>query len=1008
MTLTKLEYFSKTITQTGIEIYNGILGGYTIDEQVKLQGINEIVNLHNQKNKDSGKIPKLKMLYKQILSDTNTLSFIAEGFETDDEVLESLNIFYDVFNENILDEDLGIINLLRNIDKFSYDGIYIKNDKALIDISNYLFGDWHYIKNAINKKYEIDNPGKNTEKYIVKRNKFIKSFDSFSLKYLQDCTGSKFNEHILIKINNLIDDVKKAYNSVALLIKNKYEGTNLINDKDAIEKIKQFLDSMKSLVSFIRCFEGTGQEPDRDEIFYGEFDTGKKTFYYLNNIYNKTRNYVTKKPYSIEKYKLNFDNAELLTGWDLNKETSKASIILKKDNLYYLGIMKKSDRRVFLNVPETESTYNCYEKMEYKLLPGPNKMLPKVFFAKSNIDYYDPSPEIMRIYKEGTFKKGDNFNIDDCHDLIDYFKESLDKNDDWKIFDFDFSETSSYKDIGEFYKEVQQQGYKISFKNIASSYVDELVENGKLYLFQIYNKDFSKNSKGTENLHTMYWRALFDEENLENVIYKLNGDAEIFFRRKSISENEKIVHPAHVEIENKNDETRKEKKTSIFNYDIIKDKRFTVDKFQFHVPITLNFQAIDRKSDINLRMRQEIKKNKDMHIIGIDRGERNLLYISIIDLDGNIVKQESLNTITNEYDGKIYTTDYHKLLDKKEEKRKVARQTWNTIENIKELKAGYMSQVVHKITQLMMEYNAIVVLEDLNTGFKRGRQKVEKQIYQAFEKALINKLNYYVDKKVDKNEISGLYKPLQLTKEFESFKKLGKQSGAIFYVPAWNTSKMDPTTGFVNLLSVKYENMEKSKEFINKIKDINFKEDDCGKYYEFHIDFNEFTDKGKDTKTDWNICSFGKRIDNARNQKGNFESKMIDLTNEFHNLFKKYGINDNSNLKEDILNVKEAKFYKEFINLFKLMLQIRNSESNEKVGFLQSPVKNNKGEFFNSNNVNGNEAPENADANGAYNIARKGLWIVNQIKTMPDSQMHKIKLAMKNQEWLLFAQKGNV
>ena len=49
---------------------------------------------------------------------------------------------------------------------------------------------------------------------------------------------------------------------------------------------------------------------------------------------------------------------------------------------------------------------------------------------------------------------------------------------------------------------------------------------------------------------------------------------------------------------------------------------------------------------------------------------------------------------------------------------------------------------------------------------------------------------------------------------------------------------MDPTTGFVNLLSVKYENMEKSKEFINKIKDINFKEDDCGKYYEFHIDFN--------------------------------------------------------------------------------------------------------------------------------------------------------------------------
>lgn len=668
--------------------------------------------------------------------------------------------------------------------------------------------------------------------------------------------------------------------------------------------------------------------------------------------------------------------------------------------------MKKSNRRVFLDVPETDNIEDYYEKMEYKLLPGPNKMLPKVFFAKSNIEYYNPSSEIMRIYNEGTFKKGDNFNIDDCHKIIDYFKDSLDKNDDWKIFDFKFSKTSSYNDIGEFYKEVQQQGYTINFKNIESSYIDELVDSGKLYLFQIYNKDFSKDSKGTENLHTMYWKALFDKDNLENVIYKLNGDAEIFFRRKSISDEEKIIHPAHVEIKNKNEATKKEKQTSIFNYDIIKDKRFTVDKFQFHVPITLNFKAIDRKSDLNLRMRQDIKASKNMHIIGIDRGERHLLYISVIDLEGNIVKQESLNIIKNEYGGKTYSTDYHGLLDTKEVERKVARQTWNTIENIKELKAGYMSQVVHKITQLMLEYNAIVVLEDLNTGFKRGRQKVEKQVYQTFEKALINKLNYYVDKKADKNDIAGIYRPIQLTKEFESFKKLGKQSGAIFYVPAWNTSKIDPTTGFVNLLSVKYESMEKSKEFIKKIKDINLVEDDCGKYYEFHIDFNDFTDKGKNTKTDWNICSFGKRIYNARNKEGYFESKIIDLTDAFDNLFKKYDINENLNLKESVLNLKETGFFKEFMHLFRLMLQIRNSELNGTIDFLQSPVKNKKGVFFNSDNVNGNEAPENADANGAYNIARKGLWIVNQIKTMPDSQMHKIKLAMTNQEWLLFAQNG--
>ena len=38
--------------------------------------------------------------------------------------------------------------------------------------------------------------------------------------------------------------------------------------------------------------------------------------------------------------------------------------------------------RAFVDAPEiTSDDKDYYEKMEYKLLPGPNKMLPKVFFA---------------------------------------------------------------------------------------------------------------------------------------------------------------------------------------------------------------------------------------------------------------------------------------------------------------------------------------------------------------------------------------------------------------------------------------------------------------------------------------------------------------------------------------------------------------------------------------------------------------------------------------------------
>ena len=54
------------------------------------------------------------------------------------------------------------------------------------------------------------------------------------------------------------------------------------------------------------------------------------------------------------------------------------------------------------------------------------------------------------------------------------------------------------------------------------------------------NKDFSKKSTGNDNLHTMYLKNLFSEENLKDIVLKLNGEAEIFFRKSSIKNP--IIH----------------------------------------------------------------------------------------------------------------------------------------------------------------------------------------------------------------------------------------------------------------------------------------------------------------------------------------------------------------------------------------------------------------------------------------------------------------------------------
>ena len=638
-----------------------------------------------------------------------------------------------------------------------------------------------------------------------------------------------------------------------------------------------------------------------------------------------------------------------------------------------------------------------YSKMEYKLLPGASKMLPKVFLSKKGVSTYHPSQEIIEAYKKGTHKKNNPaFSLGDCHRLINYFKDSIAKNPDWSVFGFTFTDTDRYKEMNDFYREVEEQGYLLKFRRVSQKWVDEMVESGKLYLFQIYNKDFSPYSKGTPNLHTIYWKLLFDSRNLENVIYKLNGQAEVFYRKASIDASDVTIHPKNVLIDKKNPEAAEKHEKSLFPYDLIKDKRYTIDKYQFHVPITMNFCA-EGTSRINEMVQATIREHHDINVIGIDRGERNLLYVSVVSPDGKILHQESMNTVHND---KGYDQDYHRLLSEREKERSTARLNWGEIASIKELKEGYLSQVIHRVVELMFKYEAILVMEDLNFGFVNGRKKVEKQVYQKFEKMLIDKLNYYVNKSYDLSDLAGALNACQLTEEFQSFSKMGKQSGFLFYVPAWNTSKIDPTTGFVDLLHPRYTNIAEAKIFINKFKDIRYNPDG---YFEFEMLISDFTDRAYGERDHWVLCSFGTRIKAFRNKEKNlqWDYKELDLTQEFMELFSKYQIDVNGNIKEQITAINEKEFWVNLIGALKLLLQMRNSIAGTATDFLISPVMNEKGRFYDSRKGDLYGQPKDADANGAYNIARKGLWVMEQIR---NSESGRIKLAMSNQEWLSFAQ----
>ena len=1037
----QLDYFSETLTQPHIEVYNYIIGKKILEDGTEIKGVNEYVNLYNQQQKEKGiKLPLLVPLYKQILSDREKLSWMAEEFDSDDNMLSAIEESYSHLHDLLMgEENESLRSLLLQIKDYNLDQINITNDLSLTDISQHLFGRYDVFSNGIKDQLRAITPRKKKESdedFEDRISKIFKTQKSFPIVFLnklpqpvmEDGKPRRVEEYFMSlgavnketnQKENLFAQIENAYEDVCLILQIRDTNNTLSQNKSAVAKIKTLLDALKDLQRFIKPLLGSGEENEKDELFYGSFQMMWDELDTVTPLYNKVRNWLTRKPYSTEKIKLNFDSPTLLNGWP-NPQANSGVIFRDEKGLYYLAILDAQSRTSINQLsPSKTDIENCIEMMTYLQGGDMGKNVQNLMvvdgvtrkingrkeisgaFIGQNLRLEESKnkhlpKDINEIRKKQSYSTSSStYNKRDLVRFIEYYIPLVKSY--YSDYIFHFKNPSDYKSFADFTDHINQQAYQIQFKKVSKTILEQLVEEGKLYLFRIWNKDFSEYSKGTPNLHTLYWKMLFDERNLADVVYKLNGQAEVFYRRASISSENRVIHPANHPIANKNE--LNEKRTRTLNYDIIKDRRYTVNKFQFHVPITINFKA-KGQTNINPIVQDNIRRDGFTHIIGIDRGERHLLYLSLIDLNGNIVKQMTLNDIINEYNGVTYKTNYHDLLVKREGNRTEARRSWDTIETIKELKEGYLSQVIHIISKMMVEYNAIVVLEDLNTGFMRGRQKIERQVYEKFEKMLIEKLNCYIDKRATLSEVGGLLHPLQLTCEAKNWKR-SHQCGCLFYIPAWNTSKIDPVTGFVNLLDTRYDTREKAKLFFSKFLRISFNSEKD--WFEFAFNYNDFTTKAEGTRTEWTLCTYGERIRTFRNPQKNhqWDDERIVLTDAFKQLFVKYDIDIRSNLKEAISIQSEAQFFRELLGLMKLLLQMRNSITNSEEDFLLSPVADENGRFFDSRE-NQKTLPNNADANGAYNIARKGLMLIRKIQETGVNE--KLSLSILNKEWLKFAQ----
>ena len=367
-----------------------------------------------------------------------------------------------------------------------------------------------------------------------------------------------------------------------------------------------------------------------------------------------------------------------------------------------------------------------------------------------------------------------------------------------------------------------------------------------------------------------------------------------------------------------------------------------------------------------------------------------MLYVSVIDRVTGHLKTEpiSLNVIESKApNGEIIRTDYFAKLKECENERRKNRQNWDVVRKIKELRDGYVGHCVKRIVDLAIEHKAIIVLENLNVGFKQGRSAIERSVYNQLEQALLKKLQYVVDKSVKPTEVFGSQNGVQLSPPDIAPKFVSNHMGFVFFVDPSYTSAVDPLTGYRQQFRLDSRvNTTNFQQFIkNGFEAIEYKD---GQLL-FRFSWRRLADArnkigkktevlkeaGKLSDMSWQITTDVPRAVYHRKKDGTSETEIVNPGQKLLELFASNNIDIRGDIAAQLANMRpSAKFVETFIWCFNTTNHIRNTIDGQDT--IISPVYPGG---FNSLTMKYQGYTWNGDANGAYHIARKGAILLNKL-----------------------------
>ena len=253
---------------------------------------------------------------------------------------------------------------------------------------------------------------------------------------------------------------------------------------------------------------------------------------------------------------------------------------------------------------------------------------------------------------------------------------------------FDPEKIEACPDINSLINLMVEEAYVLHFLPMDHEQLEKDIEAGRIFSFKVCTRKLYKPTVSHSQHEQLFLAAMSGNQGIS-----LQGGVKVFYREPRIEPQNTFVHKSGTILLDKYDRngqmlldekgkscyslllrylnrdtglyktplTHKEleqaeklynqKKdvlvTKVFRNDIMKDARFTKPQWTIHLPLLTNRSGLEEKNE-NFRKLldkqfDDVVRSGDYRILSLLFSTRNLVYLNLIDADGKIIEQRSLN-----------------------------------------------------------------------------------------------------------------------------------------------------------------------------------------------------------------------------------------------------------------------------------------------------------------------------------------------------------------------------